>query len=88
MAQAGVTDGTTNHVARIADYLRDAFVELEVWRQNARSVEERQALHRITSLLSQAAADLRHEYGGDPMQQTLPLPGGGSTRGPRGRSRT
>jgi hypothetical protein len=44
---------------RLADYLREAVVELEVWRQNARTTDERQALHRVTSLLGQASGELQ-----------------------------
>jgi hypothetical protein len=58
---------------RVADYLRDAVVELEVWRQNARSVEERQALHRVTALLGLAAGEVRNGGLPDPAQQSLPL---------------
>lgn len=59
---------------RIVDYLRDAVVELEVWRQNARTPEERQALHRVTSLLNQAAGELRtNGSSSDPTQQSLHL---------------
>ncbi len=59
---------------RIVDYLRDAVVELEVWRQNARTPEERQALHRVTSLLNQAAGELRVNGSvSDPAQQSLHL---------------
>jgi hypothetical protein len=64
----------SGRVARITDRLRDAVVELEVWRQNARSTEERQALHRITALLGQAVAELREgEVVRDPFQEHLPL---------------
>ncbi len=64
----------TAATARILDYLRDAVVELEVWRQNMHSPEERQALRRITSLLSMAAGELRSEAKApDPVQQSLHL---------------
>lgn len=75
MRQAGATDDGAGRNARITDWLRDALVELEVWRQNARSVDERQALHRITALLGQAVTELRNgAVAGDPFQEHLPLP--------------
>ena len=69
--------GSTGAITRVVDYLRDAIVELEVWRQNARSSEERQALQRISALIGQASAELRMTDGtnGDPAQQSLQLPG-------------
>jgi hypothetical protein len=67
-AKGGVSGG------RVVDYLHDAVVELEIWRQNARSVEERQALHRITALLNLASAELRSNGSvSDPAQQNLQL---------------
>jgi hypothetical protein len=67
-------EGETRGVARVVDFLRDAVVELEVWRQNARSPDERHALQRLSALLGQAAAELRnHGAGADPAQQTLHL---------------
>jgi hypothetical protein len=60
---------------RALDSLREIVVELEVWRQNARTVEERQALQRVTTLLHHAASELRLNGRAvpDPAQQTLPL---------------
>ncbi len=82
MRQARATDDGAGRNARITDWLRDAVVELEVWRQNARSVDERHALHRITALLSQAVAELRHgDVVRDPFQEHLPLPA--ETAGPQ-----
>jgi hypothetical protein len=69
---SGEVDGPAR--GRIVDYLRDAVVELEVWRQNARSAEERQSLHRVTALLNLASSELRSGTGGtDPNQQSLHL---------------
>lgn len=63
-----------NGTSRVVDYLRDAVVELEIWRQNARTSEERQALHRVTSLLNLASGELRLSTDlHDPAQQTLHL---------------
>ena len=74
MDQAEGTAGQGNGVGRIVDYLRDAVVELEVWRQNARTAEERQALHRVTSLLSLASGELRTSIVlHDPAQHSLHL---------------
>lgn len=66
--------------ARVVDYLGDAVVELEVWRQNARTPAERLALHRVTALLNQAAGELRGSGTPDPAQATLPLAHGADTR--------
>lgn len=71
-----IEEEEAGRIARITDRLRDAVVELEVWRQNARSAEERQALHRITALLGQAVAELRPGSDArDPFQGQLPLAG-------------
>src|SRR5690606_34174526 len=78
MSQEATAGEDAGHLARVTDYLRDAVVELEVWRQNARTAEERQALHRVTALLGHAAAELRMNGADrDPAQQALPLPGPG-----------
>jgi hypothetical protein len=67
-------DAVSHYIARVTDLLRDAVVELEVWRQNARSPEERQALHRVTALLSNAAGELRLSGAvRDPSQHDLHL---------------
>jgi len=62
--------------ARALDYLSEAVAELEAWRQNARSSEERQALQRVTALLHHAAVEIRRNGEGkrDPAQQILSLP--------------
>jgi hypothetical protein len=60
--------------ARVVDYLQDAVVELELWRQNARTLEERRALHKVTALLNQASTELRlSRRAPDPTQQSLHL---------------
>lgn len=70
-----LTADTLDHLSQVTDYLRDAVVELETWRQNARTPEERQALYRVTGLLGQAVALLQaNEEGPDPAQQALALP--------------
>jgi len=71
---AGSELADTESVARVVDYLRDAVVELELWRQNARSSQERQALQRVSALLGQASAELRSNGSvKDPAQQALQL---------------
>jgi hypothetical protein len=69
-------DGDDGTHERIADYLRDAVVELETWRQNARTAQERQALQRVTTLLSMASAEIRNRTrSADPGQHALHLAG-------------
>jgi hypothetical protein len=74
------SDGSDSHSGRALDYLREAVVDLEVWRQNARSAEERQTLQRVTALLHHAASELRSNEIApkDPGQHALPLLGAGA----------
>ena len=77
MVETGSTSASeSSGIARVVDYLRDAVVELEVWRQNARSAEERQALQRLSALLTHASSELRiNGAARDPAQESLQLPG-------------
>jgi hypothetical protein len=45
-------------LSRLRTLLQDALVELEVWRQNARTTEERSALHRIAAALGDAHGEV------------------------------
>lgn len=77
MSEPESSGDDASHRARIADYLRDAVVELEVWRQNARSADERHALQRVMSLLGHATAELTSNGPTrDPAQRMLRLPRG------------
>ncbi|HEX7240016.1 MAG TPA: hypothetical protein VF263_07100 [Longimicrobiaceae bacterium] len=62
-------------LSRLRTLLQDALVELEVWRQNARTLEERSALHRIASALGDAHAEVVEaasaRSAADAAQQTL-----------------
>lgn len=87
------TDNAGQFIVRATDLLRDAVVELEVWRQNARTPEERQALHRVTALLGSAATELRLSGAvRDPAQHDLHLmasvPAGHTSRLGQGSGRT
>jgi hypothetical protein len=73
-------DKAAHYISRVTDLLRDAVVELEVWRQNARTLEEREALHRVTALLSNAAGELRSSGAvSDPSQHDLHLASASTT---------
>jgi len=54
---------------RILDALQDAVVELEVWRQNARTTEERSALRRIASALGAAQQEILEGAGPVPISR-------------------
>lgn len=62
-------------LSRIRTLLQDALVELEVWRQHARTPEERSALHRIAAALGDAHVEIAEgasaRFATDAAQQTL-----------------
>lgn len=64
---------------RVVDALQDALVELEVWRQSARTPEEWSALRRMAAALAAAQQEVvegaaRAPHPADAAQQSL-LPG-------------
>lgn len=73
-AEPEVVNTEREAITQAIESLQDALVELEVWRQNARSGDERQSLHRVTTLLSMTANELRTRFDStDPAQRSFPF---------------
>ena len=73
-----MTTTEVSDLQRILESLRDALLDLEVWRQNVRTAEERDALRRMATALGDAHREMAglvaaQGRASDPRQEPLPL---------------